>query len=119
MHGGIIVSFHGSRNTSRTQSSTVTAPGSVGIEIRGQRLSIKTDKEPQAVQDLAKFIDEKAAQIQALAPGVALEKILMLVSMTVAEELFEVREQNRVLKDQFKAKIDAALKAVEEAERQD
>lgn len=113
------MSVQGSRNTGRTQSSTVTTPASVGIEIRGQKLSIRSDKDPNHVQELANFVDGKAAQLQAMAPGVPLEKILMLVSMTVAEELFDAREQNRALREQFKQRVDAALKAVAEAEQLD
>ncbi|MEZ4461790.1 MAG: cell division protein ZapA [bacterium] len=110
------MSLHGSKNTARTQSSTVTTPGSVAVEIRGQKLSIRSDKDPRRVEELAAFIDTKAAQLQAMAPGVPLDKILMLVSMTVAEELFDARDQNTQLREQIKARVDAALKAVEEAE---
>lgn len=114
------MSLHGNKNIGRApQSNTVTTAGSVGVEIRGHKLSIKSDKDPAHVQELAKFIDGKAAQLQAMAPGVSLEKILMLVSMTVAEELFDARDQNRTLKEQFKLRVDAALKAVEDVERQD
>lgn len=113
------LSIQGNRTPGRAPTGTVTTGGSVAIEIRGQKLSIRTDKDPAHVQELAKFVDSKAAQLQAIAPGVPLEKILMLVSMTVAEELFDVRDQNRTLKDQFKQRLDAALQAVADAERVD
>ncbi len=77
-----------------TQTTSTTGPSKpVSVEIRGQRLSVRSNHDPAFVQRLADHIDQKVGELQKMAPSVPLSKLLMLASMTVAEELFEARQE--------------------------
>lgn len=86
----------GANHPKQTQTSTelkTRTKESVSVEIRGKRLSIRTNHDPAFVQELAGYIDHKLQALQRAAPSAPFEKLLMLVSMTVAEELYSTREE--------------------------
>jgi cell division protein ZapA len=91
----------------------------VGVEIRGQRLTIRSNHDPEFVQRLASHIDGKVAELQKAAPAVSLSKLLMLASMTVAEELFEARQEIDSLRDEISERTDAMLDLLEEVGSED
>ncbi len=86
-----------SSGPSTTSASTETTRGTetqpVTIEIRGQRLTIRSDRDPEFVQRLAGYIDSTLQQLHESAPTAPNDKLLLLAGMTVAEELFEMRDQ--------------------------
>ena len=95
------MSTQNSKSTSPGQTtasaSTETTRGAdtrpVTIEIRGQRLTIRSDRDPEFVQQLARYIDSTLQQLHESAPTAPNDKLLLLAGMTVAEELFEMRDQ--------------------------
>lgn len=101
----------GTQTTSAAQESKP-----VSVEIRGQRLSIRSNHDPAFVESLAEHIDGKVAELQKAAPAVSLSKLLMLASMTVAEELFEARHEIDRLRDEITDRTDAMLALLEEAD---
>ena len=103
-----------SNETTTTTESRKARP--VDVEIRGQRLAIRTDHDPEFVRQLAEHIDEKVATLQANAPSVPLAKLLMLASMTVAEELFEARQEIDHLRQAVQERTRAMLDLLDEAE---
>ena len=96
-------------------SSEASESKPVSVEIRGQRLSIRSNHDPEFVHSLATHIDQKVAELQQAAPAVSLSKLLMLASMTVAEELFEARQEIDRLRDEITDRTDAMLDLLEEA----
>ena len=89
------------RTDRATRTSSTRGPGQgrprrrtdrVEVEIRGKRLSVRTDHDPQRVHEMADYLDEKVRQLQAMAPSAPFDKLLMLASLTVVEELFEASE---------------------------
>ena len=106
------MSFQGSSST--TGTTTTTGNETVTVDILGHRLSLKSDKDPKHVQDLARYINEKARNIQSAAPKVGIEKLMMLVSMMVAEELYEAKRESDTLRTALQVKVDAALAMLDE-----
>ena len=76
-----------------TSSNEASSSGPIDIEIRGQRLTIRSDRDPEFVQRLAGYIDSTLQQLHESAPTAPNDKLLLLAGMTVAEELFEMRDQ--------------------------
>lgn len=72
------------------------------VEIRGQRITIRTDRDPEFVQRLARYVDGTLEELHKAAPTVPNDKLLLLAGLTVAEELFETREQL----EQMQTKLD-------------
>lgn len=102
--------------TTETTGSSNSKSGSVSVHIRGQKLSIKSDRDPRHVNELAAYVDQKVGVLQDAAPSVSLDKLLMLASMNVAEELFEARRKNEELRKALQKKVDAAIAIVDEFE---
>ena len=117
------VTSHGSRSSNVDNVDTATSsketPQKVDVKIRGQKLSVRSDRDPEFVQKLADHIDEKVSELQKGAPTVPLSKLLMLASMTVAEELFEARDQIDHLREAVRDRTDAVLELLDELENPD
>lgn len=120
-HAEIIVTSHGSRGSNldkvRTATSSPTNTSTsetISVEIRGQTLSVRSDHDPEFVRRLAGHIDEKVAEIQENAPSVPLSKLLMLASMTVAEELFEARNELEQLRGSIQERTDTMMSLLEQ-----
>jgi len=89
---------HGSNvsNRERVRTSTTSESremGRVEVELLGQTLSIRSDRDPEFVKRLAAYVDDKVAELREAAPQAPTDKLLMMTSLTVAEELFEVRSE--------------------------
>lgn len=113
---------HGSRGsnldkvTTATSSRTTTSSETVSVEIRGQKLNVRSNHDPDFVRQLASHIDHKVADIQENAPTVPLSKLLILASMTVAEELFEARAELEQLRGTIEERTDAMMSLLEQVE---
>ncbi len=97
-------------------TSTTSKAKAVSVEIRGQKLSVKSDRDPEFVRQLAAHIDKKVATLQKAAPAVPLSKLLMLASMTVAEELFEARHDIDRLKEEIADRTETMLAMLEQVD---
>ncbi len=90
--------------------------GSVQIEVGGQKLSLRSDKDPDLVREMAAYLDDKVTSLQEAAPAVSLDKLLMLAALTVTEELFDARASNTKLRKEVERRVARALDAVANAE---
>lgn len=86
----------------------------VSIEIRGKRLSIRTDHDPEYVRELSRYVDDKLRELQMMAPSAPFEKLMMLASLTLAEELFEAQGELVDLKHDLNERTEAMLALIEE-----
>jgi cell division protein ZapA (FtsZ GTPase activity inhibitor) len=86
----------------------------VSIEIRGKRLSIRTDHDPEYVRELSRYVDDKIKELQMMAPSAPFEKLLMLASLTLAEELFEAQGELVDIKNDLSDRTEAMLALIEE-----
>ena len=106
------MSYHGTKATKRSVTATQTqsqeagkGAGAVSVEIRGKRLSIKTSHDPEFVQQLARYVDNKVRSLQMAAPSAPFDKLLMLASMNVAEELFAAQEESAYLRERIRERL--------------
>ena len=104
------------RASTSTSTREADQSGPINIEIAGQRLSIRSDREAVFVQGLARYIDQKVSELRAAAPAAPMNKLLILASMTVAEELFESREELRDLRRELKDRTQTMFDLIEQAE---
>ena len=120
---GRVVSSHGSKATQRSLSTTSTqskeanrTAGAVSVDIRGKKLSIKTSHDPEFVQQLARYVDNKVRSLQMAAPSAPFDKLLMLASMNVAEELFAAQEESAHLRELIRERADALATILDQSE---
>lgn len=104
------------RASTSTSNGKAERAGPITIEIAGQRLSIRSDRDAVFVQSLARYIDQKVHDLQSAAPTAPLDKLLILASMTVAEELFESREELRHIRRNIKDTTQTMFELIEQAE---
>ncbi len=88
----------------------------ITIEIQGQSLTIRSDREPTFVKRLARHIDETIEELQSAAPRAPSNKLLMLASLTVAEELFEARQRLDRTEEELKATAQTLRDLIDQVE---
>lgn len=116
------MSSQDTKSTKIRSASASTATGdnddskSITIEIRGQSMQIRSDRDPAFVQSLAHHIDDTVEELCSAAPSAPYDKILMLASMTVAEELFETRRELRQMQRELQARTESMLDLIDEVE---
>jgi cell division protein ZapA len=69
----------------------------VQVEIFGQVYSLKGRDDPAYVQALAAFIDAKMKEVQKGTGTVDPYRVTILAALTIADELFRLREAHGVL----------------------
>ena len=95
--------------TSQTTTAEPAAGGAVSVTVGGVKLSLKSDKDPRLVEEIAGYVNEKVGAVREMAPTAPLDKALMLASLTVAEELFEAQARVRELETTFQARLQTCL----------
>lgn len=67
--------------------------GSVEVYILGQRYSIRGDAPEEHIRKLADYVNEKIKEIYEKSPGITPLKASILAAITIADELFKLREE--------------------------
>jgi len=67
----------------------------IPIEIQGQRYPIRTALDPEYVQRLGAFVDEKMRAAADSAPTGDSLRLAVLAALNIADELFRVRDATR------------------------
>ena len=82
-----------SPNSATTSQETTIGKRSVSLNIAGQRLSIRTDKDAEYLQRLVDYVDTAIEELRTNAKSASTHQLLLLASLSIADELFE--EQSR------------------------
>ena len=75
------------------------------VEIQGETIKVRSNRDPEFVRRLADYVDGKAEDIRDRAPKVPLKRRLLLVSMMVAEDFFETEADLKQLESQLDDKV--------------
>jgi cell division protein ZapA (FtsZ GTPase activity inhibitor) len=92
-------------DSSTTQTTTTRESDSVKVEIQGETIKVRSNRDPEFVRRLADYVDGKAEDIRDRAPKVPLKRRLLLVSMMVAEDFFETEADLKQLESQLDDKV--------------
>lgn len=90
------------------------ATRTVEVEVAGQRLSIRSDQGQEYVQELAAYVDAQIREIVGERRPSSLQRVIVLVAMQLADELFRERDLGRRFRERILARvgaIEAALAA--------
>lgn len=90
----------------------MTQKKTVEVVIAQQRLSLKTDQDPARVQELADLVNTKLSAILPFNQPVS-HQVLLLLAMTLADELKKAQEDSSVLKSEVKQRSQAILTQLE------
>ncbi len=66
---------------------------STEVELLGELYTIKSEKDPERVKEIAAFLDSKMREIRSVAPTATLLKVIILTAFYITEELFESKKE--------------------------
>jgi cell division protein ZapA len=93
--------------------NVMNAKRSVVLDVSGQRLSLRTDKDEAFLKTLAGYVGGQVDALMAAAPGVTRDKICLLVALQLADELFTERENVKSLQGEIEARSQRLLKILD------
>lgn len=70
-----------------------TARNAVKVQIFGSDYALKSDKDPEYVKKIAKYVDEKIQKLFANTKVTSQTKIAVLVALNIADEYFQLKNQ--------------------------
>lgn len=63
------------------------------IRVGKQAVNIKSSKSKEEVQSIVKFVNTKFRELTKASPGISFQNAMILISLSLTEELFETRKQ--------------------------
>ena len=92
----------------------------VDVNILGEVLTITSTSSPDYIRSVARYIDDKMAQLNQLYPRMSRTKIFALGAMNLADDLLKMRQELEMLKaekDMVEKERDEARQLMERAQR--
>ena len=83
------------------------------IKIMGQDISVVSDKGDDHVENVVRYVNEKAGEIEKNSKDVTTLGIAIMVTLNLAEELFMVNEEQEKLCNQFEDKAEKLINYID------
>lgn len=84
------------------------------VEIFGTSYTVKGEEDPEYVQSLARYVDEKMRALQKKSPPtVSAHKIAVLAAVNIADELFKLRRRQTEVENIIQKKTEDLLGILE------
>jgi cell division protein ZapA (FtsZ GTPase activity inhibitor) len=90
----------------------MTQKKAVEVIIAGQRLTLRTDQDPQQVQKLADLVNARLAEILPSGQPVS-HQVLILLAMNLADDLVKLQEGDTKFRSDVKERSQAILSQLE------
>jgi cell division protein ZapA len=88
----------------------------VKITLGGQKLSLRTDAKPRYIKELADYVNDKIDQARSSGKIATTQSLALLAAMTIADELFQAREDKDRLERQVRERTRRILRYLEAEE---
>jgi len=79
----------------------------------GQDISVVSDKGDDHVENVVRYVNEKAGEIEKNSKDVTTLGIAIMVTLNLAEELFRVNEEQEKLCNQFEGKAEKLINYID------
>lgn len=76
----------------------------VEIKVFGQTYSVKTDEEESHIQEVAKYVNDKADEILKKTRSVSTLNVAILTALNIADDLLREREKRNMLLQEIESK---------------
>lgn len=83
---------------------------SVKVSVAGQELAVRTSAKPAYLQELASFVTAKIEEARMSGRRVTTQSLAILAAMNIADELYQLRESQKQLKQQVKERSERILR---------
>ncbi|MBU2591419.1 MAG: cell division protein ZapA [Nitrospinota bacterium] len=87
----------------------------IKINIFNATYSIKTDYDPKYVARLASFVDKKMREVHEKSNTPSTQKVAVLTSMSIADEMFKIKEGGMPLSFDMEDKIEELIRRIDSA----
>lgn len=89
---------------------------SVKVSVGGQTLSLRTDAKTRYIKELADYVNAKIDQAKASGKVATTQAIALLVALSIADELHQLREDKEKLERQVRERTQRILRYLEAEE---
>lgn len=73
------------------------------IQIMGREFKIRSDSDPEYLSEVAAYVDSKIEDISTGQRHVAVQNVVLLAALNMADELFRIREAHEALRENIRA----------------
>jgi cell division protein ZapA (FtsZ GTPase activity inhibitor) len=88
----------------------------VKVSIAGHKLSLRTDAKPRYIKELADYVNGKIDKAKASGKIATTHALALLTALTIADELFQAREDKDKLERQVRERAQRILRYLEAEE---
>ncbi|MGD8719226.1 MAG: cell division protein ZapA [Candidatus Zixiibacteriota bacterium] len=85
------------------------------VTIFGVEYSITSDRNPEEVRRIAKFVDDKMWEISENNNLISTEKVAILTALNIAEDFLHTLEQRKKEKERVEKKTSSIIKLIDES----
>jgi cell division protein ZapA len=89
---------------------------SVKVSLAGQKVSLRTDAKPRYIKELADYVNSKIDQAKASQRIATTQSLALLAALTIADELFQAREDKEQLERQVRERTQRILRYLDAEE---
>jgi cell division protein ZapA len=89
---------------------------SVKVSLAGQQVSLRTDAKPRYIKELADYVNSKIEQAKASGKIATTQALALVAALTIADELFQVREDKDQLERQVRERTQRILRYLDAEE---
>jgi len=93
-------------------------PGSVAVELGGQRFSVVSDAPAERMREVVDYVNDHLKAINQGRRGLDTERAALLVALNTAEALFKERDAHEALKATVRARAGQLLGTLDEVGRE-
>jgi len=83
---------------------------SVKVSVAGQQLAVRTSAKPAYLKELAAFVTSKVDEAKRSGRTVTTQSLALLAAMNIADELYQLRESQKQLKQQIRERSKRILR---------
>lgn len=115
------VQKHSPARSVRSATSVDALPEkrSVSLLIAGQRLSIRTDKDEDYLQQLAAHVNGIIDELQTSTRHASTQQLFLLAALNMADELFQAHDLNQDLREEVQRRTERLLRMLDGADAND
>jgi cell division protein ZapA len=86
----------------------------VSVRIAGEEHTIRADAEPEYLRSCARYVDERVSDIRSKGGLIETHKATILAALSIADELFQAREELERLRREMGSRAAALARRLEE-----
>lgn len=97
-------------------ASRIVSTRTVELDLFGQRLTVRSDNDPEDVQAIVAYVNQKLNDAKTRAGSVRNEHVALMAALNIAEELFQERARLKAMRREIRQAAHTLVGAVDALE---